>query len=68
MLSYALELQEKMKRYPPEEGMMIGTPEDITEKIRSYVDAEAGYFMFHFQDDLNNQSLELFADHVMTNF
>lgn len=63
-----LELQEKMKRYPPEEGMMIGTPEDITEKIRGYVDAEAGYFMFHFQDDSNNQSLELFADHVMTNF
>lgn len=62
------ELRDKMSKYPPEEGMMLGTPETLTERIREYADAGASYFMFHFQDDVETRPLELFADRVMTNF
>ena len=62
------ELDEKSKKFPREEGMMFGTPEIITEEIRKFVGAGADSFMFHFQDDIELGSLELFMDQVATNF
>jgi alkanesulfonate monooxygenase SsuD/methylene tetrahydromethanopterin reductase-like flavin-dependent oxidoreductase (luciferase family) len=62
------ELGEKLKKYPPERGAFVGTPEKVIEGIQKYVDAGVEYFMLYFQDDTEFKSLELFAEKVFPAF
>jgi alkanesulfonate monooxygenase SsuD/methylene tetrahydromethanopterin reductase-like flavin-dependent oxidoreductase (luciferase family) len=62
------QLAEKLKKYPPERGAFVGTPEKVAEGIQEYVDAGAQYFMLYFQDDVGLESLELFAEKVIPQF
>jgi alkanesulfonate monooxygenase SsuD/methylene tetrahydromethanopterin reductase-like flavin-dependent oxidoreductase (luciferase family) len=61
-------LQEKLKKYPPERQRLVGTPEQVIEKIRQYVDAGVEHFMFYFEDDVELTSLDIFAEHVFPAF
>lgn len=47
---------------------IAGTPEQCAEKIQSYVDRGITYFFLLFPDPIPTDSLELFAQEVMTRF
>ena len=62
------ELADKLKKYRPERGAFVGTPEKVIESVASYVDAGAEYFMLYFEDDIDLSSIQLFADQVLPAF
>jgi len=64
------ELIEKKNKYGVEEGSIVGTCDQVTQKLQGYVDAGVTYFMLHFQDDKERDynSLSLFRDMVAPNF
>lgn len=62
-------LQEKRAKYRASKTRIDGTPEQVVDQLRRYVDLGATYFMFNFQDDHDDlSSLEVFADRVAPNF
>lgn len=50
------------------EGNLVGTPEQVAEKIRAYVDLGCTGFVMWFPEFPATDSLELFADQVMPEF
>jgi F420-dependent oxidoreductase-like protein len=50
------------------EGNLVGTPEQVCEKIQRYVDLGCSGFIPWCSDYPDTESLELFAAHVMPNF
>lgn len=69
-------LKEKIKKFKPEgvseaqfiEGNLVGTPEDIVNRITEFIDVDVTYAMLRFPDMLKGESLQLFADNVMPAF
>jgi F420-dependent oxidoreductase-like protein len=50
------------------EGNLVGTPEQVAEKVKAYVDLGAGGFVPWCADYPDTESLRLFAEHVMPEF
>jgi F420-dependent oxidoreductase-like protein len=50
------------------EGNLVGTPEQVAEKIRAYIDLGCTYFVPWCSDYPDDTSLRLFADKVMPEF
>jgi alkanesulfonate monooxygenase SsuD/methylene tetrahydromethanopterin reductase-like flavin-dependent oxidoreductase (luciferase family) len=60
------QLQEKLKKYAPDRGCFVGTPEKVIEGLQKYVDAGVEYFMLYFEDDVDDlKSLNLFSEKVI---
>jgi F420-dependent oxidoreductase-like protein len=49
-------------------GNLVGTPEEIIDRIREFTDVGVTYFMMRFPDMMKNEPLRLFADKVMPAF
>lgn len=49
-------------------GNLVGTPEQIAERIQGYLDLGASYFILWFRDFPDTASLELFASKVIPEF
>jgi len=49
-------------------GNLVGTPEQVCERIREYVDLGCTYFIPWCSDYPSTETVELFAKHVMPNF
>ncbi len=47
---------------------LIGTPDEVEEKIRTYVEAGIGHFLLWFMDAPGEQGLRLFAEAVAPRF
>jgi alkanesulfonate monooxygenase SsuD/methylene tetrahydromethanopterin reductase-like flavin-dependent oxidoreductase (luciferase family) len=63
------QLQEKIKKYTPDRGCFVGTPEKVIEGLQEYVDAGVEYFMLYFEDDVDDlESLNLFSEKVIPAF
>ena len=50
------------------EGNLVGTPEQVAEKVQAYIDLGCGGFIPWCSDYPETESLELFATQVMPNF
>lgn len=56
---------------PPDsyiKGNLIGTPEQILDRIEGYIDRGATYFILWFRDYPSDESLRLFAERVLIEF
>ena len=49
-------------------GWLIGTPDQVEEKIRAYVEAGIGHFLLWFMDAPKDDGLQLFAEQVIPRF
>lgn len=61
-------LESYRSRADFEEEFLIGTPEQITRRVRDYVDVGVTHFMLWFMDFPNLQGIRLFAHEVMPRF
>ena len=56
-----------------EHGVIVGSPETVSERLQAVYDSGVGGVIIHFRlgampYDLNSNSMKLFAEHVMPNF
>ena len=56
-----------------EHGVIVGSPETVSERLQAVNDSGVGGVIIHFRlgampDDLNSHSMKLFAEQVMPNF
>jgi len=69
-------LNEKIRKFKPDnvseaefiEGNLVGTPEEIVSRIEEFIDVGVTYIMMRFPDIMKNESLQLFADKVISVF
>ena len=50
------------------EHFIIGTPDEIEQRLRAYIEVGATHFMFWFMDAPQEEGLRLFAEQVMPRF
>lgn len=70
------DLKQKIKRFKPKnvsahkfiKGNLIGTPEQIVEKIYKFIDVGVTYFMLRFLDMMALEPLMMFAEQVIPTF
>lgn len=43
---------------------LVGTPEEIRERLKQYTDAGVEQFLLAFQDPLDTKAIELFVDAI----
>lgn len=59
------EKRERLGRFVPAKGALIGTPEQLIEEFRAYAEAGCEYVVFRTPDWLDVEPLQLFAEHVI---
>jgi alkanesulfonate monooxygenase SsuD/methylene tetrahydromethanopterin reductase-like flavin-dependent oxidoreductase (luciferase family) len=50
------------------ENWLIGTPQEVTQQVQTYLDLGISHFLLWFMDAPNEAGLRLFADEVMPRF
>jgi len=69
-------VNEKIRKFKPIgvskaqfiEGNLVGTPQEIINRIEEFIHVGVTYIMMRFPDMIENEPLELFADEVMPTF